>query len=104
MNKIFRNKLAIVLFAGPALLLFTVVLFIPICTSIYYSFCEYSTTTRGYTFIGLRNFTDLLKDPVMGTAFKNSMFFLVFTALLTLIGNLIADVLYAVVDPRVRIA
>jgi peptide/nickel transport system permease protein len=33
-----------------------------------------------------------------------SMFFLVFTALLTLIGNLIADVLYAVVDPRVRIA
>lgn len=33
-----------------------------------------------------------------------SMFFLVFTALLTLIGNFIADVLYAVVDPRVRIA
>ncbi len=33
-----------------------------------------------------------------------SMFFLVFTALLTLLGNLIADILYAVVDPRVRIA
>lgn len=33
-----------------------------------------------------------------------SMFFLVFTALLTLIGNFIADILYAVVDPRVRIA
>lgn len=33
-----------------------------------------------------------------------SMFFLVFTAILTLLGNLIADILYAVVDPRVRIA
>ena len=33
-----------------------------------------------------------------------SMFYLVFMALLTLIGNLISDILYAVVDPRVRIA
>jgi peptide/nickel transport system permease protein len=33
-----------------------------------------------------------------------SMFYLVFMAILTLAGNLIADILYAVVDPRVRIA
>ncbi len=33
-----------------------------------------------------------------------SMFYLVFIAVLTLLGNLIADILYAVVDPRVRIA
>ncbi len=33
-----------------------------------------------------------------------SMFYLVFIAVLTLLGNLISDVLYAVVDPRVRIA
>ena len=32
-----------------------------------------------------------------------SMFFLTFLAILTLLGNLIADVLYAVVDPRVRV-
>ena len=32
-----------------------------------------------------------------------SMFFMVFTAVLTLLGNLLADILYAVVDPRVRI-
>lgn len=32
-----------------------------------------------------------------------SMFYLVFMAILTLIGNLIADILYAVVDPRVRV-
>ncbi len=33
-----------------------------------------------------------------------SMFYLVFLAVLTLLGNLITDILYAVVDPRVRIA
>ena len=33
-----------------------------------------------------------------------SMFYLVFIAILTLIGNLLTDILYAVVDPRVCIA
>lgn len=33
-----------------------------------------------------------------------SMFYLSFIAVLTLLGNLIADILYAVVDPRVRIS
>ena len=33
-----------------------------------------------------------------------SMFYLTFLAVLTLVGNLIADILYAVVDPRVRIS
>ncbi len=33
-----------------------------------------------------------------------TMFYLTFIAILTLAGNLISDVLYAVVDPRVRIA
>ena len=33
-----------------------------------------------------------------------SMFYMTFLAILTLLGNLIPDILYAVVDPRVRIA
>ena len=33
-----------------------------------------------------------------------SMFYMTFLAVLTLAGNLISDILYAVVDPRVRIA
>jgi len=33
-----------------------------------------------------------------------SMFYLVFLAVLTLLGNLLSDILYAVVDPRVRIS
>lgn len=33
-----------------------------------------------------------------------SMFYLMFLAVLTLLGNLLSDILYAVVDPRVRIS
>ena len=33
-----------------------------------------------------------------------SMFYMVFLSMLTLVGNLITDILYAVVDPRVRLA
>lgn len=33
-----------------------------------------------------------------------SMFYMTFLAILTLLGNLLSDILYAVVDPRVRIA
>ena len=32
-----------------------------------------------------------------------TMFYLAFISILTLLGNLIADILYAVVDPRVRV-
>ena len=94
MNKIFRNKLAIFIFAGPALILFTIVLFVPICTSIYYSFCEYDTATRAYNLVGIQNYKNLLSDPVMHTALKNSLFFLVFSCISQLImGLLLAGLL-----------
>ena len=32
-----------------------------------------------------------------------SMFYMIFLAVLTLLGTLISDILYAVVDPRVRV-
>ena len=32
-----------------------------------------------------------------------TMFYLSFISILTLLGNLLADILYAVVDPRVRV-
>ena len=43
-------------------------------------------------------------QSMVGGDIPFSMFYLVFMAVLTLLGNLISDILYAVVDPRVRIA
>ena len=89
MDKLLRNRKAIIIFIAPALILFTLVLFVPICISVYYSFCTYTLETKSYDFIGLKNFRDLLKDPVMKTAMKNSLFFLVFSCVSQLIMGLI---------------
>ncbi len=49
--------------------------------------------------IGYTSYTAMVSGDI-----PFSMFYLSFLAILTLLGNLISDVLYAVVDPRVRIA
>ncbi len=94
MDKLLKNKVAIFIFVAPALILFTVVLFIPILTSFYYALCDYSKVTRSYTFNGIENFKWLAKDPTIRIAFKNSMFFLVFSCVSQLImGILLAGLL-----------
>ena len=87
MDKLLRDKKAILIFLMPALLLFTVVLFIPICQSVYYSFCEYKGLTAP-EFTGLKNYRDLLKDKSMVFALKNSLFFLVFSCVSQLVMGL----------------
>ncbi|MBQ4177380.1 MAG: sugar ABC transporter permease, partial [Lachnospiraceae bacterium] len=73
MDKLLRDKKAIILFVAPALILFTAVLFIPIGTSFYYALCNYDKKTMTYSFIGFGNFAKLFKDPDMAIALKNSM-------------------------------
>jgi len=46
----------------------------------------------------------LLLDSVMNTDYYVAMIALLFLAILTMISNLIADVLYAIVDPRIRLS
>ena len=93
MNKLLQDKKAICIFVVPGFLLFTFVLFIPICQSIFYSFCNYDALTPP-KFIGLKNYTMLLRDDTMKVALKNSMFFLVFSCVTQLImGLLLAGLL-----------
>jgi raffinose/stachyose/melibiose transport system permease protein len=89
MDKLLRDKKAILIFVAPAFLLFTLVLFIPICQSVYYSFCEYDALTKP-EFIGFENYRQLFTiDTIMGTALKNSLFFLVFSVVTQLIAGLV---------------
>ncbi len=87
MDKLLRDKKAIFIFIAPAFLLFTVVLFIPICQSVYYSFCEYKGLTAP-EFIGLENYKNMLKDKTLRYAIKNSLFFLIFSCVSQLIVGL----------------
>ena len=88
MNKLLRDKKAIIVFIAPAFLLFTFVLFVPICQSIYYSFCDYNALTPP-EFVGLKNYHKMFKDDTMVYAMKNSIFFLIFSCISQLIMGLI---------------
>lgn len=88
MDKLLRDKKAIIFFVAPGIILFTLVLFIPICQSVYYSFCEYNALTPA-KFIGLKNYSKLLKDDTMQIALKNSLFFLVFSVISQLVMGLV---------------
>ena len=61
MEKLLRNKTAIILFMAPTLILFTAILLVPIATSFYYALCDYDKATRAYSFIGFDNFMNSLK-------------------------------------------
>lgn len=53
----------------------------------------------GFTGIGYASYRAMLTGDVPFT-----MFYLMFVSILTLVGNLVADILYAAADPRVRLS
>ncbi len=88
MDKLLKDKKAILFFILPAFLLFTLILFIPICQSVYYAFCDYDALSAP-VFVGLKNFKRMLLDKTMKIALKNSLFFLIFSCVSQLIMGLI---------------
>ena len=55
-------------------------------------------TLFGIRGIGYASYHSMVNGDIPFT-----MFYLAFQAVLTLLGNLLADILYAVADPRVRV-
>lgn len=93
MEKILSNKKAICIFVAPALIMFVLILVIPMCQMLYYSFCDYAALTPP-EFIGLDNYKKLfLKDKTFRIALKNSLFFMVFSAVSQQIIGLLLAVL-----------
>ncbi len=89
MDKLLRKKSNIILFLAPAFILFTAVLIVPIITAFYYSLCDYKI---GLTpeFVGLKNYiTIFTEDADMKTAFKNSIFFMIFSCVTQLLFGLV---------------
>lgn len=80
MDKILRDKKAVAVFVLPALALFVLILLVPIIQMVYYSFCDYDALSSP-VFVGFKNYVTLFaEDETMRTAFKNSVFFLLFSA------------------------
>ena len=77
MKKFFSNKLAISIFIAPALLLFTIFMFIPIVQVFIYSFSDWNGIAAPI-FNGLTNYIELFSDRVFATSHRNQLIFGVF--------------------------
>ena len=92
MDKILRDKKAIFVFIAPALIMFLLVLIIPTIQMVYYSLCDYAALTPP-EFVGLKNYKKLFfGDATFRIALKNSIFFMIFSAVTQQIFGLLLAV------------
>lgn len=99
MKKFFSNKVAIAMFVAPALILFTVFMFIPIVQVFIYSFTEWNGVALP-TFNGITNYVELFNDRVFATAHRNQFIFAVF---ITVFQMVLATVLAITIsNKRIR--
>lgn len=67
MDKVLGDKKAILLLLGPALLVYTVIMLVPIFWSLGYTVFDGGVLT-GFTFVGFDNFVKFFQDPAAGQA------------------------------------
>jgi raffinose/stachyose/melibiose transport system permease protein len=93
MDAILRDRRAVLVFLGPALLVYTLVLLAPIVWSLVYTVFSGNPIT-GFTYVGLRNFHKLLHDPAFWAAFRFTLKYGVVVTVLQVGLGLLLSLLY----------
>ncbi|MDN4140643.1 sugar ABC transporter permease [Bacillus velezensis] len=91
-----RKRFIPYLFLAPALV-FLLFVYIPIIENVFFSLFEWSSFQPEKTFIGLKNYIDLFRDPVFFTALRNNVLYAVISLICQVGGGLI---LAAVLEDR----
>jgi raffinose/stachyose/melibiose transport system permease protein len=87
------------LFALPALAVYAVFLVYPSVTSLFFSLTDWDGLSPTYNIVGLQNYADMAKDPVIWTALKNNAIWTVVTLTVPMVLGL---ALAIVLNGRVR--
>ncbi|MET9724728.1 carbohydrate ABC transporter permease [Streptomyces zaomyceticus] len=90
MHRVLGDRRAIMLLLGPALLVYTLIMLVPMVWSLGYSFTK-GNPIEGFTGNGLANFTRLLDDP----AVHDALWFTLKYAVIVTAGQVIAGYLLA---------
>ncbi|MFH8575234.1 sugar ABC transporter permease [Streptomyces zaomyceticus] len=90
MHRVLGDRRAIMILLGPALLLYTLIMLVPMVWSLGYSFTK-GNSIEGFTGNGLANFTRLLDDP----AVHDALWFTLKYAVVVTAGQVIAGYLLA---------
>ena len=81
------------LFALPALAVYVVFLVYPSITSLFFSLTDWDGLSPTYNIVGLQNYVDMTKDPVIATALKNNVIWTVVTLTVPLVVGLALAIL-----------
>lgn len=73
-----KNLMYSLLLLAPAVIFIMVFLIIPLFKTIYYSFTSWYNFSLTKTFIGLKNYAQFFKDPVVGISLRNTLLLIVF--------------------------
>jgi multiple sugar transport system permease protein len=99
-----RSELLGPLFMAPAILYIVLLVALPFLLTIYYSVSAYSIYNPSYSFVGLRNFWDVIDDDVFQKTLANTFIFTVLSQALALMLGKIAALLLLRDFPGRRIA
>jgi len=97
LNKTMKNRIAVLVFMAPALIIFTYIIFFSIIRSFNYSLFEWDGINQA-TYVGLSNYQHLLTDPASNfwVSIKNTMAIALFSIFIQLpIALILALVLRA---------
>jgi len=89
----FKDKRYIVLFLAPTVIMLFTFLLYPLLQSVYYSFTDWYNFSNKKTFIGLDNYKQLIQDPVVAIALKNTLILTAGAILLQAGGGLVLALL-----------
>jgi raffinose/stachyose/melibiose transport system permease protein len=90
MEKMLRDRRAALILVGPALLIYTLVVLIPVVWSLAYTLFE-GNVLSGFQFVGFNNFALLVHDPV----FWQSLVFTIKYAIVVTIGQVVIGLFLA---------
>ncbi|MGW8440076.1 carbohydrate ABC transporter permease [Paenibacillus sp. S33] len=98
--KIYKKYVMLLAFTAPALIFYAIFLLIPTISGMYYSFTNWNGLNPNYSFIGLGNFVESLKeDP----DFLNSLWFtLKYVLVMIVLQNVLALALAVLIESRTR--
>lgn len=88
-KRILRKNMWCWIFMLPTLLLYILFQGYPIITSAWYSMLDWSGMTMNATFVGLKNFKELLGDPLFRNSVVNSVKYMVLSVPIQLILSLV---------------
>jgi raffinose/stachyose/melibiose transport system permease protein len=100
MNRTLRNRLAIVAFTSPALIVFTMVVAYPIAQTVLKGFYQWDGLSTPI-FIGIRNYLHLFRNEDFYLGLKNGFFFVLVLVVYQIgLGTILA---FAILDKKLRL-